>query len=52
MKYIIDNGYEEVMVNAEELERFNRKIWKEHGQILYLDKVVQNTMYFGITDAE
>ena len=52
MKYIIDTGIEELMLSPQELEAYARKLWEEHQQVLYLDIVVQDTMYFGITDAE
>ena len=52
MKYIIDTGIEELMLSPQELEAYARKLWKEHQQVLYLDMVVQDTMYFGICDAE
>lgn len=52
MKYIIDTGIEELMLTPQELEAYARKLWEEHQQVLYLDTVVQDTMYFGITDAE
>ena len=52
MKYIIDTGMDELMLTPQELEAYARKLWEEHQQVLYLDTVVQDTMYFGITDAE
>ena len=52
MKYIVDTGIEELMLTPQELEAYARKLWEEHQQVLYLDMVVQDTMYFGITDAE
>ena len=52
MKYIIDTGMDELMLSPQELEAYARKLWDEHQQVLYLDTVVQDTMYFGITDAE
>lgn len=52
MKYIVDTGIEELMLTPQELEAYTRKLWEEHQQVLYLDIVAQDTMYFGITDAE
>lgn len=52
MKYIVDTGMDELMLTPQELEAYARKLWEEHQQVLYLDTVVQDTMYFGITDAE
>lgn len=52
MKYIINTGIEELMLSPQELEAYARKLWEEHNQMLYLDMVVQDTMYFGITDVE
>ena len=52
MKYIVDTGMDELMLTPQELEAYARKLWEEHQQVLYLDSVVQDTMYFGITDAE
>lgn len=52
MKYIIDTEIDELMLAPQELEAYARKLWEEHQQVLYLDMVVQDTMYFGICDAE
>ena len=52
MKYIIDTGIEELILSPQELEAYARKLWEEHNQVLYLNMVVQDTMYFGICDAE
>ena len=52
MKYIVDTGIEELMLTPQELEAYARKLWEEHQQVLYLDMVVQDTMYFGICDAK
>lgn len=51
MKYIIDTGIEELMLSPQELEAYARKLWEEHNQVLYLDEVVQDSMYFGVMDA-
>ena len=52
MKYIVNTEIDELMLTPQELEAYARKLWEEHQQVLYLDMVVQDTMYFGITDAE
>lgn len=52
MKYIVDTGIDELMLASQELEAYARKLWEEHQQVLYLDMVVQDTIYFGICDAE
>lgn len=52
MKYIVNTEIEELMLTPQELEAYARKLWEEHQQVLYLDMVVQDTMYFGITDVE
>lgn len=51
MKYIIDLGNDYLLLTAEELHRYNQRLWEEHNQVLYLDEVVQDSMYFGIMDA-
>lgn len=52
MKYIIDTGLSELMLTPQELEAYRSKLWEEHKQVLYLDAVVHDTMYFCIIDAE
>ena len=52
MKYIVNTEIDELMLAPQELEAYAHKLWEEHRQVLYLDMVVQDTMYFGITDAE
>jgi hypothetical protein len=51
MKYIIDLGNDTLLLTAEELHRYNQRLWEEHNQVLYLDEVVQGSMYFGVMDA-
>ena len=51
MKYIIDLGNDVLLLTAEELHRYNQHLWEEHNQVLYLDEVVQDSMYFGVMDA-
>lgn len=51
MKYIIDLGNDFLLLTAEELHRYNQRLWEEHNQVLYLDEVVQDSMYFGVMDA-
>lgn len=50
MKYIIETMDDELMVTPEELEAYSRRLWEEEGRSLYLNMVVQDTMYFGITE--
>ena len=52
MKYIVNTEIDELMLAPQELEAYARKLWEEHRQVLYLDMVVQDTIYFGICDAE
>ena len=51
MKYIIDLGNDVLLLTAEELHRYSQRLWEEHNQVLYLDEVVQDSMYFGVMDA-
>ena len=51
MKYIIDLGNDTLLLTAEELHRYSQRLWEEHYQVVYLDKVVQDTMYFSVMDA-